>query len=359
MLRKAVIRADASQAIGTGHVMRCLTLANALASVGVRCTFVYREQLQHLETAIRGAGFDSVQLNGTVCADGSREPAANGERDDREMRSVLASIGPDLLVVDHYSLDWRWESALRAPELKVLVIDDLANRRHACDVLLDQNLGRIAGDYAALVPADCLVLAGSEYALLRPEFRVLRESGLRRRVALERVLMTFGGVDQDDVTGQVLESLRGSALQSGCRISIVMGREAPHLAQVSKVAATMPWATEVLVDVRNMAHLMAACDLAIGAAGGTAWERCCLGLPSLLVLQAENQRPGAEALHAAGASYLLGAPTDVGRSLHEAVRGLVDDPPRLARMSEASARIVDGKGADRVLARLATCYASS
>jgi UDP-2,4-diacetamido-2,4,6-trideoxy-beta-L-altropyranose hydrolase len=302
-----------------------------------------REQVPSLQNAIRSCGFLGVQL-------------ALEREDARETKVVVDQLVPDLLVVDHYSLDTRWETEIRIPSLKVMAIDDLTDRAHDCDVLLDQTLGRRATDHKALVPTECVVLTGSEYALLRPEFSVLRDSGLRNRRALEHVLVNFGGVDSENVTGRILESLRNCALPNRCRITVVMGGGAPHLRWIASRAETMPWPTEVLIDVKDLARVMAGCDLAIGAAGGTAWERCCLGLPALLVLQADNQRAGSAALHAAGAAHLLGAPAEIEHELPRTIDRAVREPGWLAQMSEAAARIVDGKGTSRVLSRLVALY---
>jgi UDP-2,4-diacetamido-2,4,6-trideoxy-beta-L-altropyranose hydrolase len=275
------------------------------------------------------------------------------EEDARATVIALAGKKYDWLVVDHYALDSRWESALRSRYEKLLVIDDLADRQHACDLLLDQNLGRTAADYANLVPEHCAVLAGPRLALLRPEFWALREYSLRRREspALKHLLITMGGVDQPNASGQVLEALKTCPLPADCKITVVMGDKAPWLAQVYETAATMPWPTEVRVNISDMAQVMADSDLAIGAAGTTSWERCSLGLPVLLVVLAENQWPGARALLAAGAASLIGDASAILEQLAPTLIPLLRGEA-LANMSRFASNISDGQGCARVVGQM-------
>jgi UDP-2,4-diacetamido-2,4,6-trideoxy-beta-L-altropyranose hydrolase len=270
-------------------------------------------------------------------------------------QTVTALLGrrPDWLVVDHYALDMAWEGVLAEHASRLLVIDDLADRGHRCDLLLDQNLGREAADYAARVPTGSRVLVGPRYALLRPEFAALREYSLSRRAgpAPTSILVTMGGIDRDNATAAVLKALRNCVLPGHCRIRVVMGAAAPWLAQVRELAAQMPWPTELCVDVENMAQLMADSDLAVGAAGTTSWERCCLGLPTLMLVLADNQRHGANALVTSGAAILLDDLSALERSLPEAMRCLVHGE-RLTQLAAAAAQVTDGLGVERVVAEM-------
>jgi UDP-2,4-diacetamido-2,4,6-trideoxy-beta-L-altropyranose hydrolase len=233
---------------------------------------------------------------------------------------------------------------------KLLVIDDLADRPHRCDLLLDQNLGRQPQDYACLVPAQCKSLTGPQYTLLRPEFAALRPYSLQRRQlpTFKHLLITMGSVDLPNATGQVLQALKFCALPHDCRVSVVMGLQAPWLQQVREQSQDMPWPTEVLVSITDMAQRMAESDLAIGAAGSTSWERCCLGLPTLMVVLADNQWPGARALQEAQAACLIGAVCDITAQLPLAFRALTQDQ-RLMHMSTAASTVTDGQGVDKVL----------
>lgn len=356
--RRAVFRADASIRIGTGHVMRCLTLADSLRARGVMSAFICREQPGHLVEVIRSRGYDTYALP-TVGDRRTMRPdhwlahsswlAVDQETDAAACRPLLERLRPQWLVVDHYALDERWEARVRMLCSQLLAIDDLADRRHRCDVLLDQNLGRTEADYSALTPEGCVRLIGPRFALLREEFAALRAYSIsrRRHTSLKSLLITLGGVDAANVTGRILEILAGCALAEGTRITVIMGRTAPHLDAVKEQAAKMTVPTEVFVGVSDMAQHMADADLCVGAAGGTAWERCCLGLPTLLVVLAENQRPGASALAEAGAVELLDADR-ADLNLPEKFHELRVAAGRLACMSAAGLAITSGSGAAEV-----------
>ena len=195
----------------------------------------------------------------------------------RPRRAPLSRDVPDWLVMDHYALDARWMRAACPAGTRRMVIDDLADRPHDCDLLLDQNLGHIASDYDGLVPDSCTRLMGPRYALLRPEFAERRAAALAARAdrGLQTLMISMGGIDAPDATSTVLGALRDAPLPLGLRISVIMGARAPALETVRALAQSMPRPTEVAVDVDDMAARMAAADLAIGAGGGTTWERCC------------------------------------------------------------------------------------
>ena len=303
---KIVFRTDASIQIGTGHVMRCLALADALRERGVQCRFISRQHQGHLFDLIKQHGHEAVLL---PVGNDTRQPPTSSVyagwlgtdwlTDAQQTRQAMEVRQPvDWLVVDHYALDYNWEQALRPLCRKLMVIDDLADRFHDCDLLLDQNLGRTEQDYHNLVPPTATLLISPRYALLRPEFAKWREYSLARRNSpeLKQLLITMGGVDKDNVTSQALEVIKTCQLPPDMQIIVVMGPQAPWLGQVQAQAAQMPWPTQVLVGVNNMAQLMAESDLAIGAAGSTSWERCCLGLPTIQVVLANNQREAAIAL---------------------------------------------------------------
>lgn len=355
-MRVVAFRADASLQIGSGHVMRCLTLADGLARQGIQCYFLCREHAGHLIDFVRSRGYivhvlpyePLVELD----PDGPVHAAwlgASQEQDAEACQALLQSLQLDWIVVDHYALDIRWESLLRDSCRRLMVIDDLADREHDCDLLLDQNLGRLAVEYQTLVPQHCLLLIGPRHALLRPEFAMLREYSLRRRQQprLKSILITMGGVDQPNATEQVLEALKSCPLPDDCRVSVVMGLQAPWLKQVRAAAAEMPWPTEVLVNISDMAQRMADCDIAIGAAGSTSWERCCLGVPTLMVVLAENQWHGAKALQSAQAAQLVGEASDIEDQLPSKLSTLLTGHS-LERMGQMAAQITDGLGAARV-----------
>jgi UDP-2,4-diacetamido-2,4,6-trideoxy-beta-L-altropyranose hydrolase len=354
---KVVFRTDASLQIGTGHVMRCLTLADTLAEHGTDCLFICRAHEGNLIDLIRTRGHnahalpvEAAQPESAAALTHASWLGATQAQDAAACASILAAHRPDWLVVDHYALDTRWERALAPHYRKLMVIDDLADRPHACDLLLDQTFGREAADYRPLVPANCRLLCGSQYALLRPAFAALRPYSLQRRAqpVVRELLITLGGVDKDNVTLQVLQALRSCPLPADCRITVVMGTTAPWLEEVRTQALTMPWPTRVLVGISDMAQLMADSDLAIGAAGSTSWERCCLGLPTLMLVLADNQRKMAQGLEKSGAARLIHPDPCATTQLGELLLPLIHDPVPLLHMIACAASVVDGSGAHAV-----------
>lgn len=364
MLRVA-FRTDASVQIGTGHVMRCLTLADALRERGAECRFICRPHAGNLLELIRQRGHIAVplpalevpveQLPATTAH--SAWLGTDWAHDAQQTLKVLSDDVVDWLIVDHYALEQGWEQTLRPSCRRMMVIDDLADRHHDCDLLVDQNLGREAEDYTGLIPAQATCLIGPRYALLRPEFAQLRGASLARRhsVEMKQLLITMGGVDKDNATGLVLQALEACALPQDLRITVVMGPYAPWLQDVQAHAQRMPRTTQVLVGVSDMARLMAESDLAIGAAGGTAWERCCLGLPSVVLVLAENQLAGAEAFKAQGAAVYVQNIADVESYL----RGFFasDDLfELLGRLGRAAAMVTDGQGIPRIMTEILGTY---
>lgn len=352
MRQRVVFRVDASLAIGTGHVMRCLTLADALRMRGAECHFVTRDLPGHLGSLIAQRGF-GVSLLPAPSGPASKGAPAHAtwagvswEQDITETLAVISSA--NWLVVDHYAFGARWQQELGNRVGQIMVIDDLADRSHVAAVLLDQNLGSEATDYEGLLPKSCRLLTGPRYALLRPEFAAQREAALARRhnTRFRHLMITMGGTDPIDASSTVLRALKRADLPQGLRISVVMGSRAPALAAVREVAASMPLPTEVLVDVRDMATMMADADLAITAGGSTNWERCCLGLPGIVIETAENQARSVTAMIEAGVALGSGSLSEpnFADSLLEAVRQMQDTDFR-TEISKRAASICAGNGA--------------
>lgn len=352
--RSIVFRVDSSASIGLGHLFRCLTLAEALRSEGFKCKFISCELWGNRIDIIRSRGFDVSVLRYTQ-TQGSKECAITEVRacdwilDAAESSEILANIKVGWLVVDHYALDFKWENHLRYCAKNFFVIDDLANRKHDADFLLDQNLGRIDNDYRHLVSDKCELLIGGDYALLRPEFSRLRKYSLaRRKVArTKKIIISMGGTDPNNVTGQLLGSIRNLVLPSDSHITVIMGKTAPWLNMVREAATLIPYRCEIKVDVENMAELLAKSDLAIGAAGISALERCCLGLPSLLMAIADNQIAGAEALAKLGGCIFLSntSLTDLQNSISR-----LQQKDAFFKMSQSASNAVDGLGLTRIIA---------
>lgn len=349
-----VFRVDASLAMGSGHVMRCLTLARALRERGHHCTFISREHPGNLNPSIKLQGFDLHSLPAEQCQDAdlyhSHWLGSSQEHDASQCRQIVLGAYLDWIVVDHYSLDYRWEQAVAPPDCRVLVIDDLADRFHQCDVLLDQNLGREVNHYQNLVPENCVLLTGPKNALLRPEFAALRTRSFERRASgrVHEVLITLGGVDIENYTGTILEALRDCNLPEELRFTVVMGATSPHLDTVQVIARNSPWPVTVLCGINDMAERMVFADLAIGAGGGTSWERCCLGLPTLLVVLAENQSFASNALRESGAVDIIDSSMSLVPQLRSAFARL-QSPEILKSMTTAAANVCDGGGVSNLV----------
>lgn len=354
-----LFRADASVDIGIGHVMRCLTLADALRDAGARPRFVCRDLPGHLAQRIADHRHPVTLL---PVSEGTTRPASppphaawlpvSQAEDAAQTRAT--GPDPDWIVVDHYALDERWERAAAGQDTQVMVIDDLVDRPHAADLLLDQTLNRTAAEYAALAP-NARVLSGAQYALLRPEFAATRHQSLgRNRYPPRNYLVSLGGIDSANATERVLTAMSTIDLPADAFVSVIMGSAAPHLEAVKARAATLPFKAEVVVDVDDMADRMAQTDFSIGAAGSTTWERCCLGVPSLVVVLADNQQNIADMIDACGAAQNIGALSNpkFQERLVQALQRCLKQPDVFAQMAKSAAQVTDGTGARKVVENL-------
>lgn len=361
----AVFRADASTSIGAGHVMRCLTLADALRKRGWRCRFICREHPGHLAENISSRGHVVQLLPAKSTREGSSRGgyvASLGASPEEDAAAVIASLDgdkPTWIVVDNYALGAEWEKAVFRRCDHLMVIDDLADRAHHCDLLLDQTFGRTSADYSQHVSSKTALLCGADYVLLRQEFASYRDQTLGRRARTDNVrqiLVSLGGGDSGHLVSRVLELLISQRFQPNCLVKVVTGWHSSQIGAIERVAQRAPFDVELLQGVDAMAPLMAASDLAIGAAGSSSWERCCLGLPTVLLVVADNQRTIGERLAAAGAARIVEL-DDMDDSLPSAVAALTCDHAARQAMTVRSASIVDGLGAGRVVAAMETLHA--
>lgn len=340
---KVVFRADASAEIGHGHVMRCLALADALRARGADCVFVCRRGGDAAAAAIASAGFPLRVI----------DVGETGPNADAAATSAVLSgeSRTDWLVVDHYRLDAAWEAAVAAQVGAVMAIDDLADRPHACRLLLDQNWhDDPAARYAGLLPPACKAFFGPTWALLRAEFAAARASCPARHDPPRRVLVCFGGGDAPNATGQVLQALGTVAPQ--LELDVLAGAGNPHQHALRALCDALPSAA-LTVGAGDVARRMAAADLFIGAGGTMTWERACVGLPGITIAIADNQLALSRRLAAAGEGIDLGSlSADAIARLPVAVEAMLADAERLRRMGEALVRRCDGLGATRVAEQL-------
>lgn len=348
-----VFRVDASTAIGTGHVLRCRTLACALRDKGASVRFVTRAHSGHLGNLLRQDGFVVSMLQGAANALSDADSYASWlgvspEQDAAQTMDTLKGERCDWVIVDHYALDSTWESRLRACARNIMVIDDLADRAHDCEVLLDQNFSDGGDDlYRGRVLANCRLLVGPCYALLRPEYSKYGAPRILRERPLKRVLVFMGGADKGNITGIALSALAESRF-AHLEVDVVIGASSPHGDSARAQAAKRP-GTRVHGALPHLAELMAKADLAIGAGGATTWERMCMGLPSIVISIAANQRPGCSALARAGLVRYLGDASGVdAATVAAALDDAISRPDEFRAMGVEGQGHVDGKGAARV-----------
>lgn len=350
---KVVFRVDASIQIGTGHVMRCLTLAGALRENGAKITFICREHSGHLLELIASASHRLIRLparNSSLSGNLTHAHwlGVSQEEDARQIMAALKEMGGcDWLIADHYALDATWETVMRSHVKHIMVIDDLADRRHDCDLLLDQNFyGGIDARYDGLVSSQCRKLLGPRYAMLRSEFSMALPKVKVRVGQLKHILVFFGATDHENETLKALHAIQ-LLNKPEITVNVVLGVNHPFKTAVREFASVM---NQVICHeyVDNMAELMLASDLYLGAAGTTTWERCCLGLPSLVIAVASNQVGPIERLDQAGIVRFMGeghavSVEDISRVLGE----MIATPPVLAEMSRKATKLVDGGGTQR------------
>jgi UDP-2,4-diacetamido-2,4,6-trideoxy-beta-L-altropyranose hydrolase len=339
-----VIRVDSSDRIGSGHLMRCLSLAYCLRKHGATIQFISREHPEHLIRRAEDESYQVMRLPAPLPGSTTDGEYASwrGVPETLDANETIAAIGeacPDWLVVDHYGLGREFESVVAPFVKRMMVIDDIG-RAHACDLLLDQNWVGNNGPtrYDGLVPEHCCRLLGPGYALLQPEYATLQ----RRRSdhsAVRRVLVFFGGSDQTNETGKVLKAL-SQPRHAGLVVDIVLGSAHPMAAQIRRSAARRPL-TRVHSSIPSLASLIADADVCIGAAGTTTWERLSLEVPSIVVTQSDNQVSTAKALAQSGYIRWIGSVDETDAERYSAE--LSNPPMRINHLP----RLVDGHGARR------------
>lgn len=350
---QVAFRVDAGMTMGSGHVMRCATLAHALVSKGYRVCFYTRPQAGDLCEWLVNQGFFVIKLepgNNAQDLHSTVHGSWLGTTQHEDARQTLAAVvgRPNLWIVDHYGLDAYWHS-LVANTIPTLVIDDLADRQYRASLVLDQNLGRTPTDYSGLTTAE--VLTGLDYVLLRSEFLAARQFSHIRQT-LEHIVITMGGVDQPNATGLALSALLSTPLATLRKVTVILGQANPHSEQISHVARLNKHIDiEVVQGVNNMAERLRQADLAIGAAGTTSWERCAVGLPTVIVELAANQKIAAEALTKSGAAERVNL-SDLTSRLPKLIKRIATTSGLLSQMSQQAYKLVDGHGTERVVARL-------
>jgi UDP-2,4-diacetamido-2,4,6-trideoxy-beta-L-altropyranose hydrolase len=335
-----LIRADANAQMGTGHLMRCLALAQAWQSQGGEAIFVTVCDSEGLLQRIRGEGFQVVELQKTY-----------PDPDEWDATSrVLAAYPEAWVVLDGYHFDPAYQRRVKKTGHSLLVIDDMAHLDHYyADVVLNQNIHAAQLDYSC-EPYTRLLL-GTEYVLLRREFWSWREWEREIPDVARKVLVTLGGGDPDNQTLKVIRALQEVDVE-GLEAVVVVGGSNPHWEELNSAARVVP-GVRLVRNVSNMPELMAWADVAITAGGSTCWETAFMGLPNLVLILVENQREVAEALDNYGLGLSLGWHKKIRvSSLAKTLKQVMYDSARRAKMSEKGKYLVDGAGIERIIALL-------
>jgi UDP-2,4-diacetamido-2,4,6-trideoxy-beta-L-altropyranose hydrolase len=351
--KQIVFRVDSSSDLGAGHLMRCLTLAETLRKRGkARITFMSRPLEGNGLAFVQSKGFQVAQLNSKE--ENYLSSSARKASDILLSRNILERFGKpaDLLVVDHYDIDAEWETKMRSWVKRIMVIDDLANRRHDCDIILDQNICPSMMDrYKLLVPPECVCLLGSEYTLLRPQFKKIRTSGLRHRDGcIRRILVAFGGADPTNETEKTLKALSPREWPT-LLVDVVVGQSNRHKERIQALCKR-DRRFHYHCQVENMAALMNRADLAVGGGGVMSYERCSMGLPCLAIILSKNQEAVIKMLQTEGALRNLGWRRRVTeQTIKDGLKKLRNHPKSLLEMSQRARQFISFSrmfGADRV-----------
>ena len=357
--KKIVFRVDATRQIGSGHLMRCLTLANEGLLRGWKSYFVMRDADFEIQKKISSSGHEfrplkdegSELANSEAVLQHSHWLSVSQETDAADTLEFVLQVCPDWIIVDHYAIDATWHKIVKEKCSSIMVIDDLADRKLECDILLNQNHGFSAHDYSDKIMGNCDLLLGANFALLRPEFREWRKHSLSRRKSknLQRVLITMGGVDANNHSLAILKELATSFHAKKCEFLVVLGAMYSFHEEMDEFIATSDLTVAKITDAENMAEIMSLADICIGSAGSSALERCCLGLPNLLLSIAKNQDRIAHDLEQRGVTSVtaLGSIACAFDRFFEAEKAKF-----LIEIIAKSSELCDGAGAIRVIEKL-------
>jgi UDP-2,4-diacetamido-2,4,6-trideoxy-beta-L-altropyranose hydrolase len=345
-----IVRVDASPEIGTGHFMRCFTLAKKLSEMNASIHFISRHMPKYFVSILKEANFQFSFLYSELGSNINELPhsawlGVSQEQDALQTLSFLHEL-VDLIIVDHYALDAKWENYVRYRTKKIMVIDDLADRSHSCDFLLDQNFFFDAQKrYEDLVPSYCMKFFGPEFALLRDEFIFFREKAIVRDGNVKKILVLMGGIDKFNITFKVIQAINN--LNYPIDVDVVVGKQHPALQVINDLCQNKSY--RFFIQPNNLAQLMTESDISIGSSGSTSWERCAVGLPTICFTQASNQIPIADNLERFG--IIVNGGSGVTASVDEiskTIKNVIDNPKLVKLLSKRSMNLVDALGVLKV-----------
>jgi len=343
---RVLIRADASETIGHGHIMRCLTLAAALAKAGAECRFICRELPGHAQALISRYDFP-VNL-----IPGSELSSAEAIAEDAKLTLQFAGLWqPHWVIVDHYELNAEWQSALKSTGCRLLALDDWPHRQHQSDLLLDQNLAADAEAYSTWTDSTCRILTGAHFSLLRPEFMRKKVNRIYSENNQLKILINLGGADLSGYSADILEQLMPLAQRLNLQLVVLVNQRSVSYTQIAEKITTgyYPFTVQLQSYCQDMCSLYDSVDLAIGAGGISTWERASRGLPAALVVIADNQQATAQAAVSAGMAVNIGDFTRSAKLDLPALADVLKNPQQLQQMSQCAAALFDGCGAERIV----------
>ena len=334
------IRVDSSTKIGYGHFMRCMALADTLQK-NFEINFITRSLEGSLISDIQKKGFGIFRFY-------SNSEKINEKNDAQKTISLIKkhSGSKNILIVDNYQLSKKWETDVKPFVHKLIVIDDLSNRSHNCDLLIDQNLHtKVNGLYKGLIPSNCIKLIGPKFSMIRKEFRMMRKSVKPRTFPIKKILVSFGGSDIENQTPVALNSIK--KMNGKINVDVVVGK-ANKCKKTLKIFCNKNKHFTYHEQIDNIADLMLSSDLSIGSSGSTTWERCSLGLPAIVSISSNDQRDIANSLSRKKCIINLG---DVKKLKESSYINVITNLKKndLRNMSKNSMSLVDGNGTQRIL----------
>ena len=339
---KIVFRVDSSNLIGAGHTIRCLVIAEEMKDRGIETYFICKSNLLPLKKQITSSGHEIFEISSPKLSN------LDWKKDAEETLKVIKSISPEMLIVDHYSLEKRWQKSVKEKLGKLIVIDDLPGRKLFCDILIDQNLGRKSEHYLPYIEGNPKLLMGTEFALVREEFSINRKMTLQKRKrfdGINNILISLGGVGTIDSYSRILETLSNVKWKNLPEIDITLG-----FTKQEKLVLENFCKKNKLLKVNfhsnsmDIYKKMIKADLCIGYAGSSSWERCVLGLPSFVKAVSDNQLFIAKNLEARGAVKIWEKEKEIKKLFETLV-----SKKQWFKLMESSKKICDGKGSRRVV----------
>ena len=333
------IRVDSSTKIGYGHLIRCLALADTLKK-SFKINFICTNLNGNLISQICKKKFEVFRFN-------TKSQRINVKKDAEKTISIIKKHRnkKSLLILDSYILSQEWENRVKPYVKRLIVIDDLMDRKHSCDLIIDQNLHtQMNSLYTKSVPKNCVKLLGPDYAILRNQFIAQRKYAKIRSLPIKNILVSFGGTDNENHTLRALTSLK--KLNSDVNVNVVTGT-ANIGKKIIKNFCKKNFNYNYFEQVENMAKLMQVADLCIGSSGTTTWERCCVGLPAIAIVASNDQKDIASAVSKNKCIINLGK---IKKSDNVNYVRLMKNlkNSELQNMSRNCMKLVDGKGAARI-----------